>query len=172
MCCWEGRDGSHTHTAEHAEGLGCGCTGEGRWGDAHVCTGRHSAVDAALPALLKPSVQDTPVKPPASQERARERETYISEKREKNEGREREDGDADRDAEGGVGDGAGPRLDHVAAGGQVRFCHHRFSPTCELKYRGARRVRTQAHCIKRTRIVNYKILLLNYRFFDYLDSLR
>jgi hypothetical protein len=30
---------------------------------------------------------------------------------------------------------------------QVRFCRHQFSPTGELGYRGARRVRTQVHCI-------------------------
>ena len=33
---------------------------------------------------------------------------------------------------------------------QVRFCRYRVSPAGELKYRGARRVRAQVHCIKRT----------------------
>jgi hypothetical protein len=35
----------------------------------------------------------------------------------------------------------------LSASAPVRFCRHRFSPTGELKYRGARRVRTQVHCI-------------------------
>jgi hypothetical protein len=49
---------------------------------------------------------------------------------------------------------------------QVRFCRYRVSPTDELKYRGARRVRTQCPLYKRSLIVNCKyVLLLNYRFF-------
>jgi hypothetical protein len=35
----------------------------------------------------------------------------------------------------------------VAGYPQVRFCRYRFSPTGELGYRGARRVRTQVHCM-------------------------
>ena len=46
---------------------------------------------------------------------------------------------------------------------KVRFCRYRFSPTGELKYRGARRVRTQVHCIKRPLLLDKdKDLLLNY----------
>jgi hypothetical protein len=46
---------------------------------------------------------------------------------------------------------------------QVRFCRYRFSAADELKYRGARRVRTQCPLYKRSLIVNYKIVLLTYR---------
>jgi hypothetical protein len=45
----------------------------------------------------------------------------------------------------------GPQIAEVmggvleTVGHEVRFCRYRFSPTGELKYRGARRVRTQVH---------------------------
>ena len=36
----------------------------------------------------------------------------------------------------------------AAAVAQVRFCRYRFPPTDELKYRGARRVRTQCPTVE------------------------
>jgi hypothetical protein len=50
----------------------------------------------------------------------------------------------------------------AVVGHEVRFCRYRFSPAGELKYRGARRVRTQCPKYKRTLIVNYKIIIRFY----------
>ena len=55
-----------------------------------------------------------------------------------------------RDGGGGGGGVPGAAANrHGGAGGrvQVRCCRYRFPPTGELKCRGARRVRTQVHCI-------------------------